>query len=319
MKVLYISPYLGFSGYSTAARGYVRALHKQGVDLVLRSVKYDDGQEHKLEQWERELFCKASEGVDIIIQHLTANELAVQPDGQRNAKHVAMIATETDLISQEWTQSLNRMDAVITFCQMSADAIKKAGVTAPIHVVPHTFDMNVYKEKSEPFNTERGVPLSGSSKPCIFYNISQISNKKGIDKLIRAYYGAFRKKEPVTLLLKGYIGQMKRVNEEQYGKGIVSTIWGGPKEFLSEDEIYLVQHSVEPVFGMKHPHPYMFTSEENWAEPSVTSMIKAMRCAYQDYEENKLRSITNIERFDDNIVGPILTKILVEVSNDGGK
>ena len=373
MKVLYISPYLGFSGYSTAARGYVRALHKKGVELVLRNVKYDDGQEHKLEPWEKALFCRAAEGVDVIVQHLTPNEMAVK-EGNPSLKHVGVFATETDRIPKEWANSVNRMDAAITFCQMSAGALKKGGVTIPVYVLPHAFDMKTYEDKGEPFNTMTGVPLSGISKPCIFYNISQISNKKGIDKLLRAYYGAFQNNEPVTLILKGYIGQMKRVGEEQriidfvndvregcrfpkypsviifsdimsedeirrihstgdiyvnassgegfglplfdaaaYGNGVISTKWGGPELFLNDGGFYQIEHSIEPVFGMRHPHPYMFTSMENWAEPSVRSMIEQMRLAFEDYCKEQLRQVSGLERFDDDIIGEQFRSILEEV------
>jgi glycosyltransferase involved in cell wall biosynthesis len=374
VKVLYISPYLGFSGYSTAARGYVRALHQKGVEVVLRNVKYDDGQEHKLEPWERALFCRAAEGVDVIVQHLTPNEMAVKEDG--SMKHIGVLATETDLISKEWAESLNRMDAVVTFCEMSSEAIQRGGVRVPVYVLPHTFDIKSYEDQGDTFDTMTGVPLSGADKPCIFYNISQVSNKKGIDRLLRAYYGAFQKKEPVTLILKGYIGQMKRVGEDQqiidfvntvregcrfkqfppvviftdimtedeikrihstgdiyvnassgegwglplfdaaaYGNGVVSTIWGGPEMFLKSEDIYHVQHTIEPVFGMNHPHPYMFTSNEKWAEPSVQSMITQMRLAFDDYCKDQLRTVPNLEAFDDSVVGEQFKTILEEVCN----
>lgn len=372
MKVLYISPYLGFSGYSTAARGYVRALHKEGVEVVLRNVKYDSGQEHKLEPWERALFCRAAEGVDVIVQHLTPNEMAIKEDD--SIKHIGVLATETDLIPKEWAESLNRMDAVVTFCEMSSEAIQRGGVRVPVYVLPHTFDIESYEHKVDPFDTMTGVPLSGTDKPCIFYNISQVSNKKGIDRLLRAYYGAFQKKEPVTLILKGYIGQMKRVGEDQqiidfvnavregcrfkhfppvviftdimteeeierihstgdiyvnassgegwglplfdaaaYGNGVISTIWGGPGMFLKPDDIYQVHYTIEPVFGMNHPHPYMFTSNENWAEPSVQSMMKQMRVAFEDYCKDQVRTVKDLEIFDDSVVGEKFKAILGEV------
>lgn len=374
MKVLYISSYLGFSGYAAAARGYVRALHKSGVDLVLRYIKYDDGKEYQLEDWDRKLFTRTANDVDVILQHTTPNELAVQPEGKRNAKHIGMLATETDLISNEWAQSLNRMDAVITFCPMSADAIRNAGVKVPVYVVPHTFEIDQYSADIEPFHTLTGLPLEGEDKPCIFYNISQISHKKGIDKLLRAYWGAFQNGENVTLVLKGYIGQMKRVNEDEqilnflnevkdgtrlptyprvlilhdilgereiqrlhatcdayvnasngegwslplfeaaaHGNAVVSTKWGGPEVFLNDHEFYSVRHSIEPVYNMKHSFQYMFTSRENWAEPSVTSMIEQIRLAYKDYQSGQLRKVTGLERFDDSVIGPQLLGILEEI------
>jgi len=368
MKLLWIGTQLGFSGYSAASRGYIRALYKEGVDLVLRNIKYDAGYDYPIEDWARPLYKKATEDIDLIIEHLTANELSVK-EGNPHIKHVALLATETDLIPREWAQSVSRMDAVVTFCQMSADAIKKAGVTIPVYVVPHTFEIDSYK-KVEPFQTMTGIPLTGTSKPCIFYNISQISHKKGIDKLLRAYYGAFRHQEPVALILKGYIGQMKRVDEEKkimdfinnvkdgcrlqhypsvivfteimsddeikrvhstgdiyvnassgesfgipvfeaaaYGNAVISPLWGGPSSYLTPETAYPVEYSIEPVYGVRHGHHYMYSSYENWAEPSVASLIEQMRLAYGNYMNLNLKKVTDLSAFDDKIVGPQLKEV----------
>ena len=42
-KILYIGPVRDFSGYATAARGYIKSLVDAGADLVVRPVKYDPG------------------------------------------------------------------------------------------------------------------------------------------------------------------------------------------------------------------------------------------------------------------------------------
>ena len=372
MKILYVGSYKGFSGYAIAARGYVRALYKQGVDITLRSIKYDDGFEYELQDWDRPLFKKASEDIDLIVQHTTCNELAYR-EATPHIKHVALFATETDLIPPEWAQAASRMDAIVTFCQMSADAIKKAGVTIPVYVVPHTFEIDSYK-KVEPFPTMTGIPLTGDSKPCIFYNISQVSHKKGIDRLLRAYYGAFQNNEAVTLILKSYMGQMRRVDEEKklvqfidnvkdgcrfrhypsviifneimsdeeikrihstgdvyvnassgesfgipvfeaaaFGNAVISPLWGGPATFLKEDECYPVRYNIEPTYGMRHPHHYLYSSYENWAEPSVASMIEQMRAAYADYQKDALRKVGDLHLFDDSVIGSQLKQVFEEI------
>jgi hypothetical protein len=64
---------------------------------------------------------------------------------------------------------------------------------------------------------------------------------------------------------------------------------------------------------MKHPIPYMFTSQEQWAEPSVNSMIGQMRLAYQDYQGQKLRKVKGLEKFDYSVIGPQLKELLTQI------
>jgi glycosyltransferase involved in cell wall biosynthesis len=376
MKILYISPYLGFSGYSAAARGYVRALYNQDVDVVLRNIKYDDGQEYQLEDWDRKLFTRSSNDIDVIIQHITPNEMAMEV--QPGVKNIACVATETTRVSKEWVEPLNKMDAVITFCDMAVDCFKNSGVTVPVYKVPHTFDISKYETRYEPFNTvEVDARFSGKDKLLTFYNIAQWSNKKAVDLALRAYYREFQNDEDVVFYLKGYIGQMSRVNEEKqlvdvvnsikgrcklpnyppiylmtdilseeemsrvhatgdvfvntshgeawgipifdaaaFGNAIITHTWGGPGEFLNDDEIYKVDHVVEPVYDVQHPFPYMYTGLEDWSTPTIQGIRSAMRQAYEDHKAGQLRQgHGKIKQFDYSEVGPQLVKVIEEVVN----
>ena len=140
-KILYIGPVRDFSGYATAARGYIRALHEAGADLVVRPVRYDQsdpGTGYQVTDLERKLLKRDTQDVDIVIQHLTPNEMR-PVEGKVN---IAVVAWETTRIPKYWVDKLNQFDQVITFCQASVDAFQDCGVTVPIAKIPHTFDIS---------------------------------------------------------------------------------------------------------------------------------------------------------------------------------
>lgn len=225
-KILYIGPVRDFSGYATAARGYIQALHDAGADLVVRPVRYDQadpGTGYKVTDLERELLKRDLDGVDVVIQHLTPNEMRPAP-GKTN---IAIVAWETTRIPGYWADKLNQFDSVMTFCDASVEAFKDSGVTVPIHKVPHTFDIPSY-------SLDDVEEIMSPSDPnflkdrFVFYNISQFSQKKGIDSLLRAYFGAFHgKQDEVVLLLKTYVNMQGRSQEQQKLKAYIDNVKQG--------------------------------------------------------------------------------------------
>lgn len=387
-KILYIGPVRDFSGYATAARGYIRALHQAGADLTVRPVRYDQadpGTAYKPTPLESALLQKSLHGVDVVIQHLTPNEMRIAP-GKTN---IAVVAWETDRIPQYWVDKLNQFDGVITFCEASVEAFKNSGVKVPIYKVPHTFDMSSYSlDGVEPVASPSEPDLL--SKRFVFYNISQFSAKKGIDILLRAYLTEFHgQKDDVMLLLKTYINMggnreqereklrlyvesvkqgmrlpadgyppimlvtktlpeamVKRLHKTgdcyvcssrgegwcipafdalAYGNKLVTTPWGGMGEFAMVQgnyleqipthphrNVYEVDYTMEPLVGQGHPDPELYTSKDKVAEPSVSSMMEAMRWAFD--ERDKKHPAPDLSQFDYAVVGPKMLEIIEAVA-----
>ena len=226
MKTLYIAPVRDFSGYANAARGYIRALCKAGFgdQLVVRPVRYDNadmGTEYKPTELELELMQRPLDDIGIVIQHTTPNEMR-PVQGKFN---VAIAAWETTRIPEYWARKLNQFDVVITFCDTSVEAFRDSGVASPIFKIPHTFDMSSY-------NLDGVEPLSSFAEPeilkdrFVFYNISQLSAKKGIDSLLRAYYAQYHGElsSKVMLILKTYINMSNREEEGQQIAGYINNV-----------------------------------------------------------------------------------------------
>jgi glycosyltransferase involved in cell wall biosynthesis len=193
-KILYVAPLKDFSGYAHAARDYVRALDLNGCNLVTRHLKYDNG-EYKNTQREDELAAKSLQGVDIVIQHTTPNETE-KKDGVFN---VIYFAWETDTLAKEWVDQINKMHLALVPCEENIRACRRSGVTIPIVKIPHAFDPTKYQKKHEPFS------IPGAEDHFKFLTICQLSKKKGVDALLKAYFAEFGADENVMLILKVYI------------------------------------------------------------------------------------------------------------------
>ena len=226
-RILYIAPVRDFSGYAAAARGYINALHRAGADVVVRTIRYDcadAGTEYKVTDLEKQLLLKPLENIDVVIQHTTPNELR-PVTGKVN---VAVVAWETTRIPEYWAKKLNQFSAVITFCDASVDAFKNSGVTVPVFKIPHTFDIPSYTLDSVDKVTSTSNPDFFDGK-FVFYNISQLSTKKGIDVLLRSYLTEFHgaDKDKVILILKTYIDMSNRDAERERIKAFVASVKNG--------------------------------------------------------------------------------------------
>jgi len=338
-KILYVAPLKDFSGYATAARDYVKALDSADCNLVTRSLHYDGGN-HNFSDREKELENRSLQDVDIVIQHTTPNETTKRKD----VFNVNYFAWETDRVPQEWVNQINTMDLALVPCDENIKAARIAGVTIPIVKVPHTFDKVKYEDLA-PFQ------IPNSTGKFKFLSICQISKKKGLDSLLKAYFSEFRSTDNVMLILKVYFGsqdteehkqkminqinkmkELLRINSypqvylvheilseeaikrlyatsdcyvlpsrgegwgiphfDAMGFGVppIAVGWGGPTEFINKDTGWLVDYTLSPCFDMSHPHSFMYTGEDNWAEPDISSLRSAMRDAYHEWNYCQLDS-----------------------------
>jgi len=225
MQILIIGPAKDFSGYAHAMRNYTIALDKIGSDVVLRAVKYDQldpGSESDISQI-KHLLKKKISNLRAVINYTTPNESRIcDIPGVQN---IIMTTIESTEVPKYWVEKLNKFDKVITFCEATKLAFKSCGVTKPIYVVPHTFNL--------PYSLEGITPLSlgndfDLSKRFVLYNISQLSHKKGLDCLLRAYYRAFwQNPDEVFLILKTYINMANRSKDKEIIANFVGEVKQG--------------------------------------------------------------------------------------------
>jgi glycosyltransferase involved in cell wall biosynthesis len=259
--IRFVAPFLDGSGYGEGARNWLAALRTAGVDVLAEPVSFDDsrtdyGLAGKLtkEAIGRKIDCKIS------MIYLTPDMYPLH----RKESHynIGLFEWETDRIPSKWVYECNAMDEIWVCSHWVADVARAEGVKKPIHVFGHCVNPAEYAGI-------RALEFPELPKNCFkFYSIFQWTERKNPRGLLQAYLTAFRKKDPVILILKTY-----RANysiDEQQGvldeiENIKQEIGGNqPRilfipEMLSRQEI-LSLHATGDCFVLPH-------RSEGWGLP----------------------------------------------------
>jgi glycosyltransferase involved in cell wall biosynthesis len=102
-----------------------------------------------------------------------------------------------------------------------------------------------------------------------------------------------------------------------WGVPPIGVNWGGPSEFITPETGWLVDYNLSPVCGMPHPHQFMYTGLDKWAEPHVDSLMLAMRQAVVEsktptmWERRKAACKQRAQAFDYCEVGPAMRDVIL--------
>lgn len=220
MKLLFTGPLLDMSGFAHASRLFLHALLQDAtMEVTARALKYDQldaGQVFVAEPWLTEALHRDLQGVDMAIQMTTCNIEAVPIPGILNGLYTFL---ESSHMQVAWVNKANEFDFLMVASKANAQAMLDSGVIKPIIVCGLPCDEDVYNKAYVPYNLEHAGDRT------VFYNICQLSNKKGIDALLRAYHAAFwDRPDEVLLVLKTYIQMAGRQNEQEQVKQYIQNI-----------------------------------------------------------------------------------------------
>jgi len=220
MKLLFTGPLLDFSGFAHASRIFLRTLlQDDNIVVTARALKYDQldvGQAFKPDAWLSAVLARDLQDVDVAIQMTTCNVEAVPIPGILNGLYTFLESSHMQL---SWVAKANEFDFLMVPSKSNAEAMFNSGVVKPIVVCGLPCDEDVYAKQYEPYTLEHAGDRT------VFYNICQLSNKKGIDALLRAYHAAFwDRPDEVLLVLKTYIQMSGRNNEQEQVKQYIQNI-----------------------------------------------------------------------------------------------
>lgn len=196
MKVKYTGPAKDYSGYGEAVRHDIGALVAAGVQVTTQIPVYvpeisDYGElgdlAVKLEN--REL------GYSIKILHTTPNVYGqfVEPE-----KYIIGRAFwETSKIPLDFALPLQNVDEIWTGSKHNEQAMKNAGVTKPIFIIPEAIDAKLTPGELDPYICE-------NKKDYKFYSVFEWTERKNPAALLEAYWREFEGVKGVSLTLKTY-------------------------------------------------------------------------------------------------------------------
>ncbi len=102
-----------------------------------------------------------------------------------------------------------------------------------------------------------------------------------------------------------------------WGLPPIAVNWGGPTEFITKKTGWLTDFNMSPVCGMKHPHPFMYTGLDSWAEPHVNHLRQCMREAVIEHDNEEAWNSRvkeckkRVEDFSYEVIGPLMKETIM--------
>lgn len=196
MKVKYTGPAKDYSGYGEANRHDIGALVVAGVEVTTQIPVYcpelsDFGKlgDLAISLENRQL------GYRVKIIHTTPNVYGqfYEPD-----KYIIGRAFwETDKIPLDFALPLQNVNEIWTGSKFNEQAMRNAGVTKPIYIIPEAIDASIDPKQFEPY-------ITATNDGYRFYSIFEWTERKNPLALLEAYWREFEGVKGVSLTLKTY-------------------------------------------------------------------------------------------------------------------
>jgi|SRR3990167_1474864 len=196
MKIKYVGPAKDYSGYGEANRHDIGALVIAGVEVTTQIPVYcfDVSDYGKLGDLAVSLENREL-GYSIKIIHTTPNVYGQFYEPEKYI--IGRAFWETDKIPLDFALPLQNVDEIWTGSKFNEQAMRNAGVTKPIYIIPEAIDASIDPLTIDPYIT----PNKDGFK---FYSIFEWTERKNPLALLEAYWREFEGTEGVSLTLKTY-------------------------------------------------------------------------------------------------------------------
>ena len=196
MKLKYTGPAKDYSGYGEAVRHDIAALIAGRVELTTQIPIYcpefaDFGALGDLATSleNREL------GYNFKIIHTTPNVYGqFYEPGKYN---IGRAFWETDKVPLDFSINLQKVEEIWTGSEFNKQAMRNAGVTKEIFIIPEAIDAQVTPDEFDPYVIENEADYK-------FYSIFEWTERKNPLALLEAFWREFEGVEGVSLTLKTY-------------------------------------------------------------------------------------------------------------------
>jgi glycosyltransferase involved in cell wall biosynthesis len=196
MNVIYISVFTDGTGYSQAACETALALDAAGATVSCGDCSFVGG--HPTPAGMEKLLGRRLEHCDVLIQHLPPPLMSYCGEAGLN---VGVFYGETHPLPQSWVRRANTMDVVVASSTKNAWRMHESGVRN-VRAAPVPCDTTRYERSVKPLELLKPLKDQGLF---LFYTVCEVSKRKNLEGLLRAFYAEFRPEEPVRLVLKASV------------------------------------------------------------------------------------------------------------------
>lgn len=232
--IKYVSCVEDGSGYASAARKNIVALHKLGIPLTIKPISFekarpDLGEEGKI------IYPLINKNIDYNIVMMQTTPEFYKDYKEPGKAFAAYTIWETSALHPTWPDMINKSaDVCMVGCDWNIDVFKESGVTVPLVNVPHMLDINTF-DNVNPYKIN-GV----SDDTYVFYFIGQWVERKNMLSTIKAYWRTFKNGENVALVMKVYRSDYSESEREAIRTTIRRLKSACPMEGYNYPPIYLI-------------------------------------------------------------------------------
>lgn len=193
MKVAYLSVFRDGTGYANQAVHNMLAMEAGGIDVVARAIKLSASSNDELAGKVEHLEAKSTDDIDVVIQHVLPHQF----EYKAGVKNIGTMCWETTHFSRSnWGHCCNLMDEIWVPSLQNAQAAEDSGVTVPVKIFPCACDIARFDDPPESIDSPE------FKDKCVFYVIGEMTRRKNMVAVLRAFYTAFSLRDDVTLVLK---------------------------------------------------------------------------------------------------------------------
>jgi ADP-heptose:LPS heptosyltransferase/2-polyprenyl-3-methyl-5-hydroxy-6-metoxy-1,4-benzoquinol methylase len=316
------------SGYGQAARAYIHALYRAGMNVAVVDLA---NHERQVPDKLVESLAGRTIEADFHLFHGIPPLWARRAFPLRNV--IAMTVWETDLMPPQWRPALNHAVDVWLPCDFNISVFERA-LGKPVFKLPHAWAPNEATPASDL------IPASGiRADDFVFYSIFEWQERKGPNETIEAFLRAFPEPAPVVLALKTNPGaarvaattlaDLRRRIPSQARIELFPAAWSEEQmtAFQERGDCYVSLHRGEgwnyPLFeaagrgkaivatGFSGPTEYLdaavhrlvrhcpapvrqryafYSTAMHWAEPEMDHAIEQLRAAFAAREQDHFQT-----------------------------
>ena len=271
MKVLYLGCYKDGTGWANAAINYILSLDSVGVEVVPRFVKLND-RSVEIPSKIQKLETNSDKKCDVVIQHVLPHQIDYRGEFEKN---ISLYVAETDTCKNSaWPDRINLMDeAWVPNTHLATDFATNSNIATNHFVIPHSCNTSLYQKKYEP------IQIPYLKDKFVFYYIGEITRRKNIGALLKAFHLEFGKNENVAMLIKGHIPGQSADETEAHLRDMSNKIKEGLKLYKQassyHEEVFICDYLTDEQIFQIHSTCDCFVSAsfgEAWGIPIFDAM-----------------------------------------------